>query len=117
MLLYVAIAAGLLALYLFALIDAVRIPSPVWAATGRSKSAWVLALAFGVFAASVVYLLMVRGSLRAEQANPATVPARPPADLGGGIVRCGSCGFNSNPAGALSCRNCGERLAPNAPGQ
>lgn len=109
MFLYVAVALVLAGLYLFALIDAARVPAGVWRATGRSKTAWVVVLAVGVLAASAVYLLVVRRSLRAELADPAPAPA-PPPDLSGGVVKCESCGFASNAVGSFSCRNCGERL-------
>jgi hypothetical protein len=84
MLLYAGTLVVLVALWLVALLDAIRIPRRVWDDAGRSKTAWVAVLLFGVLGASLVYLVLA--------------------------TRCESCGFTSNSVGAVNCRSCGAGL-------
>lgn len=110
MLLYIVIALAFLGLYLFALIDAIRTPEAVWREAGRNKTLWVVVLALGSCAASLVYLLMTRRVLRdAAQDMPAEPQLRPMAT--GHLRRCGRCGFSSNTAAATNCASCGQPLS------
>lgn len=113
MFVYVAIFAVLVGLWLFALVDAVRVPAHVWKSTGRDKVSWIIAIVIVWFGAPLVYVSMIRPSLREEQRlNPHRVaPAsRPPVDLRGGLLKCKACGFTSNPLEATECRNCGAPI-------
>ncbi len=65
MLVYVLIAVACGALWLFALIDAIRVPERAWARTGRNKTVWVVLLVS--FAGTVVYLTLVRRSIHAAE--------------------------------------------------
>ena len=114
MLLYIVIALAFLGLYLFALIDAIRTPEAVWREAGRNKTLWVVVLALGSCAASVVYLLMTRRVLRDTAKDmPAAPQPRPqsPAVAIGPLRRCEHCGFATVDAAATSCRSCGQPLS------
>lgn len=113
MFVYIVIIAALVALELFAIVDAVRTPAATWTASGRNKTAWVIALVVISFGASVVYLAMVRPRLRdtqAQEAQQRTVRAGRAQELVGGVATCRSCGFSSNPSGAVTCRSCGSSM-------
>jgi hypothetical protein len=109
---YVVIICAYVALWLFAIVDAVRIPESTWTATGRSKIAWVVVLVVLNFAC-LVYVILIRRSLHDAQratAISAAVRSERAVDLSSGVTKCASCGFTSNPVGAIKCRSCGAAM-------
>lgn len=113
MFVFVAVFVALIGLWLFAFVDAAGIPATTWTASGRNKTAWMIALLIVSIGASVVYVAVVRRQLRdaqAQEARERTVRAERAQELAGGVVTCRSCGFSSNPAGAVTCRSCGSSM-------
>ncbi len=63
---YVVVALAFAAVWLFALVDAIRVRELAWAQSGRNKTVWVVLLAVSV-AATFVYLALVRRSVHAAE--------------------------------------------------
>lgn len=84
-LILVLILVGLLALWVWSLLDAALRPTPQWHAIGRSKTGWMIALALLGWVATLWYLAAVRPRLRAVgpvESEPRVRPPRRRSDWG-----------------------------------
>lgn len=67
----ITILVAFLALPLFGVFDALRIPSSAWEMAGRSKRFWILLQVFGLYLGAIAYLAGVRRDVLFFTAPPA----------------------------------------------
>ncbi|MGN6089217.1 MAG: PLDc N-terminal domain-containing protein [Actinomycetes bacterium] len=60
------IGVGMLVLWVWSLVDALRTPDARWRMAGQSKLLWVLLIVFLHVLGSVLYALIARPALRAQ---------------------------------------------------